>query len=84
MTSARIVTIGHSNHPLERFLALLSRHGITAVADVRSAPYSHARTMDRLLAEVSPNLELFQTREALLTRAMALQARRVAFITKLQ
>ena len=54
------------------------------MADVRSAPYSHARTMDRLLDEVSPNLDLFQTREALLTRAMALQARRVAFITKLR
>ena len=193
MTSPRILTIGHSNHPLERFLALLSKHGVTAVADVRSAPYSrfcphfnrdvlttalkesgirysylgrelggrsddpmcyqdgqiqyervartdvfrkgvarvvsgaesfrvalmcaekepldchrtllvapalvalgvevghiladgqletHERTMDRLLDEVSPNLDLFQTREALLTRAMALQVRRVAFVTK--
>ncbi len=35
-----IHTIGHSNHPLEQFLALLSRHGITALADVRSTPYS--------------------------------------------
>lgn len=193
MTSPRILTIGHSNHPLERFLALLLKHGVTAVADVRSAPYSrfcshfnrelltaalkdngirysylgrelggrsddptcyhegqiqydrvartdvfrngvarvvsgtssfrialmcaekepldchrtllvapalvargvevghilasggvepHGRTMDRLLAEVSPNLDLFQPRETLLTRAMALQARRVAFVTK--
>ncbi len=40
MTSPRIFTIGHSNHALEQFLALLSRHGVTAVADVRSAPYS--------------------------------------------
>ena len=40
MTSPRVLTIGHSNHPLERFLALLSKHGVTAVADVRSAPYS--------------------------------------------
>ena len=33
-------TIGHSNHPLDVFLALLRMHGIEAVADVRSAPYS--------------------------------------------
>jgi uncharacterized protein (DUF488 family) len=35
-----IHTIGHSNHPIERFLGLLQRHGITALADVRSTPYS--------------------------------------------
>jgi uncharacterized protein (DUF488 family) len=35
-----IYTIGHSNHPIERFLGLLQPHGITAVADVRSTPYS--------------------------------------------
>ena len=35
-----IHTIGHSNHPIERFLGLLQSHGITAVADVRSTPYS--------------------------------------------
>lgn len=35
-----IYTIGHSNHPIDRFIALLQRHGIDAVADVRSTPYS--------------------------------------------
>jgi uncharacterized protein (DUF488 family) len=35
-----IYTIGHSNHPIERFLALLQRHGIALLADVRSTPYS--------------------------------------------
>jgi uncharacterized protein (DUF488 family) len=35
-----IYTIGHSNHTVERFLDLLSLHQITAVADVRSSPYS--------------------------------------------
>ncbi len=35
-----LYTIGHSNHPIERFLELLNRHGITAVGDVRSHPYS--------------------------------------------
>ncbi len=35
-----IYTVGHSNHPIERFIALLQPHGITAVADVRSTPYS--------------------------------------------
>jgi uncharacterized protein (DUF488 family) len=33
-------TIGHSTHPLEYFIGLLSRHGITALCDVRSKPYS--------------------------------------------
>lgn len=36
----RLLTIGHSTHPVERFIALLRQHGVTAVADVRSAPYS--------------------------------------------
>jgi uncharacterized protein (DUF488 family) len=35
-----VFTIGHSTHPQERFIALLRLHGITAVCDVRSAPYS--------------------------------------------
>ena len=35
-----IYTIGHSNHPIDRFVALLQQHGIDAVADVRSTPYS--------------------------------------------
>ncbi len=33
-------TIGHSNHPLEVFLALLGQHRMEVVADVRSSPYS--------------------------------------------
>ena len=43
MTDTKVFTIGHSNHSLERFLALLAKHGVTAVADVRSAPYSRFR-----------------------------------------
>jgi uncharacterized protein (DUF488 family) len=35
-----LFSIGHSNHPIELFLALLGRHGVEAVADVRSRPYS--------------------------------------------
>ena len=35
-----VLTVGHSNHAREAFLALLKRHGVTALADVRSAPYS--------------------------------------------
>lgn len=37
---APLWTVGHSNHPLEHFLALLSAARIEAVADVRSAPRS--------------------------------------------
>ncbi len=35
-----IFTIGHSNHTLGRFVDLLHHNGVTAVADVRSVPYS--------------------------------------------
>jgi len=35
-----IYTVGHSNHPIEPFIRLLQPHGITALADVRSTPYS--------------------------------------------
>ena len=36
----RIFTIGHSTHPIEEFLALLSQHQILALCDVRSYPSS--------------------------------------------
>ncbi|PVG84037.1 hypothetical protein DDE18_05495 [Nocardioides gansuensis] len=35
-----VFTIGHSTHEIETFLALLSTHRISAVADVRSTPAS--------------------------------------------
>lgn len=35
-----VYTIGHSNHGVAAFIALLRGAGVTAVADVRSAPYS--------------------------------------------
>lgn len=39
-TSLAVWTVGHSNHPIERFVDLLVGAGITAVADVRSRPWS--------------------------------------------
>ena len=39
-TDRNILTIGHSRHPLEAFVALLQRHHANAVADIRAAPYS--------------------------------------------
>lgn len=35
-----VFTIGHSTHEWDFFLALLRQAGVTAVADVRSSPYS--------------------------------------------
>lgn len=35
-----VFTIGHSNLEIGKFVALLKQHGIQAVADVRSSPYS--------------------------------------------
>jgi uncharacterized protein (DUF488 family) len=43
-----LVTVGHSNHRLERFLALLRAHDVQCIADVRSWPASrHAPWFDR-------------------------------------
>lgn len=39
-TNNPVLTIGHSNHALDALVALLHRHRVTALADVRSAPYS--------------------------------------------
>ncbi len=53
----RIYTIGHSNHPWERFVELLIPHGIELLVDVRSnpysrfAPWSNRRRLDAALAE---------------------------------
>ena len=50
-----VFTIGHSTLPYERFLALLRGAGITAVADVRSAPFSRHQphfNRDQLSAEL--------------------------------
>ncbi len=35
-----IYSIGHSKHEAEAFIALLRRHGVITLADVRSQPYS--------------------------------------------
>jgi uncharacterized protein (DUF488 family) len=39
-TARTVYTIGHSNHGIAAFVALLRAAGVTAVADVRSVPYS--------------------------------------------
>ena len=36
----QILTIGHSTHPIERFVALLESHAVEALADVRRFPGS--------------------------------------------
>ena len=35
-----VLTVGHSNHSFAVFLRLLKQHDVTALADVRSTPYS--------------------------------------------
>jgi uncharacterized protein (DUF488 family) len=39
-TPLSVLTIGHSTHPLARFIDLLTARGVTALADVRSQPFS--------------------------------------------
>jgi len=40
LSNLTVWTIGHSSHPLVRFVALLKAHDIQVVVDVRSRPYS--------------------------------------------
>lgn len=35
-----VLTIGHSTHAADRFIELLKQNHVTAIADIRSAPYS--------------------------------------------
>lgn len=35
-----VLTIGHSTHSIDAFIALLRQYGVTALTDVRSAPFS--------------------------------------------
>ena len=39
-TDSPVLTVGHSNHGPDVFVALLRKHGVDVVVDVRSAPYS--------------------------------------------
>jgi uncharacterized protein (DUF488 family) len=40
LAQTRLFSIGHSNHELARLIALFRNAGVTAVADVRSQPFS--------------------------------------------
>jgi uncharacterized protein (DUF488 family) len=50
-----IYTVGHSNHSTEKFVSLLTANGVSAVADVRSTPFSRRNPQfkrDALAAEL--------------------------------
>ncbi|NIL97096.1 MAG: DUF488 family protein [Planctomycetales bacterium] len=57
MHEPTVFTIGHSNHPWDKFLDLLQRHAIQALVDIRRYPRSrrwpqfHHKTLSRSLAE---------------------------------
>ena len=40
MSKPKLFTIGHSNRSIDEFVELLRLYGVTAIADVRSQPYS--------------------------------------------
>jgi len=60
-----LFTIGHSNRELDEFVELLQEHQITAVADVRSQPYS-ARHPDFNAEPLKRRLQQFGIRYAFL------------------
>jgi len=39
-----ILTVGHSNHPVERLVELVRQHDVDVLVDVRSQPYSRFAT----------------------------------------
>jgi uncharacterized protein (DUF488 family) len=51
-TQHEVLTIGHSNHAIGKFIELLRQHHVTAIADIRSSPYSqmHAQFNREALA----------------------------------
>jgi uncharacterized protein (DUF488 family) len=58
MNMNSIYTIGHSNHSADEFIRLLALHGIDALCDVRSQPYSRYNPQfnkDNLTAELERN-----------------------------
>jgi uncharacterized protein (DUF488 family) len=57
-TVGEVFTIGHSTHSWERFVALLQNAHVTAIADVRTSPYSRYSpqfSRDSLRAELRLN-----------------------------
>ena len=63
-----VLTIGHSNHPLDRFLALLAQHEIEALVDIRRFPGSRKHphfNRDNLAAALSKSGVAYHWLEAL-------------------
>lgn len=56
-----LLTIGHSAHPIDKFVDLLLRHRVNAVGDVRSTPFSR----------MSPQFNRDQLQEVLQARGIA-------------
>lgn len=54
-----VLTIGHSNHPIEKFLGLLREHGVEVLVDARSQPFSRfspqfsRKALERTVTEAS-------------------------------
>lgn len=52
-----LLTVGHSNHPIDRFIGLIRAAGIELIVDVRSVPFSrfapqfNRRALERSLGE---------------------------------
>jgi uncharacterized protein (DUF488 family) len=65
---ARIYTIGHSTRPLDEFTGLLTREGVTHLADVRAFPFSrrHPHFNQELLAPALGELGIGYTHFAAL------------------
>lgn len=56
----QLLTIGHSNHPLEKFIGLLEENGVMQLVDVRSAPFSryHPHFNKEMLEQALPQRDI--------------------------
>jgi uncharacterized protein (DUF488 family) len=61
----RLYTIGHGNHPIHKFIALLNDNSIQLLVDVRSMPYSrynpqyNRENLEHTLATANPRIDYF-------------------------
>ena len=68
VSSSCCYTVGHSTHPVDRFISLLHQTGIDTVIDVRSTPYSrfnpqfNRQNLEKSLTEEHIKYEFFGDR----------------------
>jgi hypothetical protein len=78
-----VLTVGHLTHAIDRFVDLLRQNGVTAIAAVRSAPYSRHQSQFNLFRLLGlPDQDLFRSRADIVEEAYAIQSKRIAYVNE--